>query len=206
MRISFQDLKEKFLTGGILTSIFLPLRLIFYHYVSPYWLGSFGLLTGIMVLLFYLSKKNKLGPLGHIITKQINRIAKGKLGVVAIILSTFVLYFYGNMIYGIENPPDYAVQYVRVLLYQENITSMQTVVERSLEQPEKPYDPDSILAALFMLFIPDDFGYGLYYSMNKVSEGWLLHFITVVFIQQIEVLGLVVYFRYISKPKGHEPI
>src|SRR3990167_8438 len=98
-----EDLKEKLLTIGVFTGIFLPARLLFYNYVSDYWLGSFGLITGILLTMMYLEKKNKLGYLGKIVNRQILSFSKGKYGIFAIIILIFYIYLFSLYIYGINN-------------------------------------------------------------------------------------------------------
>ena len=53
----FQNLKEILLVFGVMTGIFLPVRLFFVTYVSDNWWGSFGLISIITVLILILSKK-----------------------------------------------------------------------------------------------------------------------------------------------------
>ncbi len=45
------DFKEKLIIAGFLIGIFLPIRLVFVEYVSDQWLGNFGLISAIGLVL-----------------------------------------------------------------------------------------------------------------------------------------------------------
>ncbi len=64
------DFKEKLIIAGFLIGIFLPIRLVFVEYVSDQWLGNFGLISAIGLVLLILMKKGKLGK---IFEKQIKK-------------------------------------------------------------------------------------------------------------------------------------
>ena len=195
------DLKEKALTIFIFTGIFLPVRLFFYTFVSTWWLGSFGLITGIMLTMLYFARKNKLGFIGRIINKQVSRLSKGKKGLATIIFSLFFLASFGNMLYGMTYAQDGAVQEIRQELAKEGITDLKSHMEST--QNLKIEWWQLLLAIPFVLLImvvPTDPGYALFSIINGWSFGWLQHFTTVWFVQEIEILGLVIYFRYFYKP------
>jgi len=200
--LNFKDIREKLLTVFIFTGIFLPVRLFFYTYVSTWWLGSFGLISAIMISLLYFSNKGKLGWLGRIVNKQVTRLSKGKAGIGAICVSIFLLISFGNMLYGMSNPPEPVVQQFKDALRDEGVTDLDSYTEKA-----KDVRLDWLelilgtLAVLFIMVVPTEPGYALFSIINGWSQGWMAHFMTVILVQEIEVLGLVIYFRYFYKPK-----
>ena len=195
------DVKEKLLTGIVFTGIFLPVRLLFYTYVTTWWLGSFGLVTGIMLVMLYLARKGKLGWLGKIVNRQVIRISKGKAGLATICLSIFLLTAFTNMLYGMSYPPQTAVQEIKQILKDEGITDLKSYSEMAKDvRFEWQELPLGIVAVLLIMVVPTEPGYALFSILNGWSHGWLQHFFTVYLVQEIEVVGLVIYFRYFYKP------
>jgi len=195
-----EDLKEKLLTIGVFTGIFLPARLLFYNYVSDYWLGSFGLITGILLTMMYLAKKNKLGYLGKIVNRQILSFAKGKYGIFAIIILIFYIYLFSLYIYGINNFNPELKDNILTALAVEGYEDLDSIAENVDKLTW--IGPGTQLVPLFSLviiFIPNNLGYVVYSIMNDYTDGWMLHFVTVFLVEEIEALGLVIYFRYVHR-------
>ena len=191
--MSFAQTKEKLLTAAIFAGIFLPVRLLFYTYVSPHWVGSFGLMTTILVLLFYFSSKGKLGWFGRIIQNHIQRFAKSKAGLGFIILSGFLIYFFGNMIYGIETAPEPLKAVFVEELRSQGINTMDDVQAKA---DYSKFTPLGFVVGLLVLMTPNELSYSVYDIMNDMSDGWILHFSTVFFVEELELMGLAIYFRY----------
>ena len=195
-----EDLKEKLLTIGVFTGIFLPARLLFYNYVSDYWLGSFGLITGILLTMMYLAKKNKLGYLGKIVNRQILSFSKGKYGIFAIIILIFYIYLFSLFIYGINNFNPELKDNILTALAAEGYEDLDSIAENVDKLTW--IGPGTQLVPLFSLviiFIPNNLGYVVYSIMNDYTDGWMLHFVTVFLVEELEALGLVIYFRYVHR-------
>jgi hypothetical protein len=195
-----EDLKEKLLTIGVFTGIFLPARLLFYNYISDYWLGSFGLITGILLTMMYLAKKNKLGYLGKIVNRQILSFAKGKYGIFAIIILIFYIYLFSLYIYGINNFNPELKDNILTALAAEGYEDLDSIAENVDKLTW--IGPGTQLVPLFSLviiFIPNNLGYVVYSIMNDYTDGWMLHFVTVFLVEELEALGLVIYFRYVHR-------
>ncbi len=194
-----QDALEKVLTVAIFTGLFLPVRLVFYTYVSEYWLGSFGLITGIMIAMMVLAKKGKIGKVGRIINRQTMSFSKGKFGKFAMFQTIFFIYLFSMAIYGIENPPEMKQEIIGILA-EEGIDDLNSSLDGSKNLvwtgPAAVLGP---LFALLVILVPNNLGFSMYSIINDFTDGWLLHLITVFLIEHLEVLGLVVYFRYFYK-------
>ena len=195
------DLKEKALTIFIFTGIFLPVRLFFYTFVSTWWLGSFGLITGIMLTMLYFARKNKLGFIGRIVNKQVTRISKGRAGLSTIILSIFFLYSFGNVLYGIAYPPEKSIAEFTTEFEKEGVTDLKTLAASPQTHKLTPTDLLLVLPlGILVMIIPTEPGHALFAIINIWTNGWFAHFMTVFFVQLLEILGLVIYFRYFYKP------
>ena len=193
-RLDRKDVAEKAVTAVFFAAVFLPVRLVFYTYVSEYWLGSFGVMTGMLLFLFYAAKRNWLGRLGFVVTRQVDRISSGKIGKWGIVSCIILIYIYGNFIYGIESAPlPIAVQMIETLESQ-GVTSMETL---AVEAQGREYSWLNILAALAVMLIPNETGWAAFSVINDLSQGWAMHFATVILVQELELLGILVYFRYI---------
>ena len=54
---------------------------------------------------------------------------------------------------------------------------------------------------LFNTFSKLDYMFSIAYSvMNDMSDGWMSHLVVVMFVEQIEVIGLLIFFRKSYKP------
>ena len=96
------DFTEKLIIAGFLIGIFLPIRLVFVEYVSDQWLGNFGLISAIGLVLLILIKKGKLGKIGKIFEKQMKKTIFGKTGKFVIIFSMLSLVYFASSMMFIE--------------------------------------------------------------------------------------------------------
>lgn len=195
-----QDAKEKLFTVALFTGIFLPTRLFFYTYVSDVWIGSFGLITSIMIAMMVLAHKNKLGAVGRIVNRQMMSFSKGKFGKFAMFQTIFFIYIFSLAIYGITNPPDLMKEQITNTLAAEGIDDLESSLGGS--QNLVWTGPAAILGpafAVLIIIVPNNLGFALYSIINDFTHGWLLHFVTVFLVEHLEILGLVVYFRYFYK-------
>ena len=159
-------------------------------------------MTACLLSLLVLSKKNKLGYVGYLVNKHTHSFAKGKFGKFSMIYLIFSAYLFGLAIYGIEHPPEQLKTQVVHVLNDTGIHDMKTVTEKSNQLSwTGPAASYGILFSLFVLFVPSKLSYTIYSIMNDYTDGWMLHFATVFFIEQLEILGLVIYFRYFYKEK-----
>ena len=200
-KINKTDLKEKLLTSFVFTGIFLPVRLFFYTYVTTWWLGSFGLITGIMLTILYFSRKNKLGWLGRIVNKQVSRLAKSKAGIFSLCIGVFLLISLANMLYGMSNPTQTTVKELEQVLEDEGVTNLESYTARAKDVRFDLLDfVLGVPVVLYIMVVPTEPGYALFSIFNGWTNNWMQHFMTVWFVQEIEIVGLVIYFRYFYKP------
>lgn len=190
------DLKEKLVTAGFFTGIFLPIRLLFYSFVSKYWLGSFGLITIVLVTLMYFSNKGKLGRLGIIVNRQVQSFATGKFGLFSIIWLLFMIYLCSMIIYGVNNPPQEVKAQFKEVLNTEGINDLESATHAQNIGWSGPAAAYGVLFSILVLLVPNKIAFTLYSIIDDWTFGWLVHFSTVILIGSIEELGLILYFRY----------
>jgi len=202
--LDWKEIKERFLTVLIFTGLFLPARLFFYNIISTVWIGSFGMMTAIMLSTLYLARKNKLGYVGYLINKHATSFSKGKFGKIAIIFLVFNIYMFGIAIYGIENyQPEYKEK-ITGQLADQGVHDLDTATHAENVGWSGPAASFGILFSLAILLIPNQLGFSIYSIINDYTNGWILHFATVFLVEQLEILGLVIFFRYFYKSKPIE--
>jgi len=77
-----QEIVEAAIVFGVMTGLLLPVRILFYTYISTNWFGSFGLISIVSVILVLLVKKKKLGRFGQIFERQMNKVQHGKRSII----------------------------------------------------------------------------------------------------------------------------
>ena len=187
------DWQEKTITGLFFIGVFLPIRLVFYTYVTDWWLGSLGVMTSILIIIFWLNKKGRMGRLGFVITKQTEKIAKGKLGKIGIIMSCVAVYMFAHFIYGVETAPPDLVQVMKTEMDEQGVSNVETLVEASRGHTMSWWH---IGLAFAILMFPNEVSHAVFGTINNLTDGWAMHWATVFLVQELEFLGIIVYFRY----------
>ena len=192
MKLSLQSIKENLLVFAVFMGLILPLRLLFYEYLHSYWLGSVGLFSGILFLIFYLSNKGKLGSIGKILTRKITQRATGKLGISFILGSIIAIYLCSIAILGSTYADPQIVNMVQTQMQKQGIHDMKSMVEQPLPKPTLT----QLLVSILVIMTPDPISFAMFKGVNDLSNGWLLSLFTVILIEEVEVLGIVLFLRY----------
>ena len=189
-----KDLKEKLIILSVTTGIFLPLRVFFSSYVYDHWLGSLGLVSAIGILFVVLIKKNKLGKFGEIFERQMRKTMGGKTGKYVIGLSILFLVYFGGSLYFIDRGE--TIYYQDKEVFSSIITDEGNFNVESIPV-DKLQGPELIIKHENLLWISNlDYGLSIAYAlMDDVTDGWLSHLIVVIFVEQLEVLGLLYFYR-----------
>ena len=175
--------------GGIL----LPARLLFTEFVSDDWLGSLGVISVISLSVIILAKKNKLGFFGPMLERQIFKFQKGKRGILIFGESAFLLLILGTMIFAIEqghsNFSEQKMEYI-----PNTISSQDSVVESAKDMTPSDWVFGAIMAPVgFVTAFPQMSA--AMASIDQRMDGWLLHFYTVGFVEYLELVGILVYYK-----------
>jgi hypothetical protein len=202
------EAKEMLIVYLVLLLIFLPVRILFVRYVSDNWFGSFGLISAFSISLVILAKKDKLGKFGKMFVRQMFKIHKGKrryfvytgLGLSTIVLAVFIL--------SIETAKAH---------YQTEVNELLSLLPADLGQPNQPQKesldslanklsqltPEKVfLSTISMLALPV-VNFKLYSivmgALHIITEGWFLHFATVLLVENLEVIGILGFTKWIIK-------
>lgn len=218
-KIDKQDIKEKLIVMSVTTGIFLPARLLFYAYVSQYWVGSFGVVGMLAIVMFVLVRKNKLGRFGKLFEKQMSRSSRGKIGKIylaGLVGSLFVFSFCIIMIDMGDNyyHPDRELFYSIISVANSDFYNQ--LPKLHITQPTQQYmleaqhmSPNDRIAflksheknAIFM-------GVLIFHTMNQIYSGWVAHFVIVGLVSALEMLCLFFFYRHVFKlkPDDYTPL
>ena len=189
-----KDLIEKLIILGVTTGIFLPLRIFFSAYVYDHWLGSLGIVSAIGILFVVLIKKNKLGKFGQIFERQMKKTIGGKTGKYVIGFSILFLVYFGASLYFIDRGD--TVYFDDKEIFYTMISSGEEIKAENIPI-EKLNGPEPFLGNDDLMWISSlDYGLSIAYAlMDEAADGWLSQFIVVSFVEQLEVLGLLYFYR-----------
>ena len=192
------DIKEKLIVMGVTVGLLFPVRIFFSSYVSDDWLGSLGIMSVLAVLLVVLIKRKKLGWFGKIFENQMRKTVGGKTGKYLIGFAIFFLVYFGATLFFIDRGDTIYFEDKEVFFYAiieeggYNISDL------------KSYDligPQLSTQNGLQVFSSLDYMFSIAYAvMNDMSDGWLEHIVVVMFVEQIELIGLLVLYRNIFKP------
>lgn len=184
-----------------MTGLLLPARLLFVEFVSDDWLGSFGVITAISLSIIVLAKKKKLGFFGPMLERQIYKFQKGKRGIAIFGESVFLLLVLGTMIVAIDQGNSIHSEYM--LQNSQNvpmIDSPEKVLEITNEMTPTDWIVGFLLAPSALLTEFPKMSAAIA-SIDQSLDGWLMHFYTVGFVEYLELLGILIFYRVSFKRK-----
>ena len=184
-----------------MTGILLPVRLLFVEYVSDDWFGSFGIISAISVIMIVLIKKNKLGKFGRMFQRQIDKIQHGKKGKIVYAQSIFFLLVLGGTIFAIEQGNS---TYLDIKNSIETEHAEFSNPQELLEQTEQ-IQPHEWVYGIIGLFLAIFFAFpqvaAVFAVLNDTFDGWILHFYTVAFVEYLELIAILIGYRFAFKAK-----
>ncbi len=196
-----KDLKEKVIVGGGMAAIFLPVRLVFFTFVSKYWIGSVGLVFIVAITMHILSTKNKLGKFGRMYQNQTRKLTTGKLGNGLIVLSIILIIYLGVTPYLIEKAN--TTYFEEKEFYSEVFKlAMDHTSTGKLQKFEGKIPDEKLLNGNLTPFQAFERSFAIVASIaNDATNGWVLHFYTVGFVGQVEYLGILLFYRFMNRKK-----
>lgn len=188
------DLKEKAVILGFTSAIFLPVRLVAGQFLLDHWLGMLGVASAISILLMVLVKKEKLGKIGAMFQRQMTKTLWGKsIRWIVLMLVVFSAYF-GTTILLVEKGNTTYLADKQIIA--QNFASMDRSVVSQLEGPQT-HNTEGIAQIQFL-----EYFLAISYAMiNDATNGWLVNMHWIMFIEQIEVLGLLWFYRRAFRPQ-----
>lgn len=195
IKITKQCIIEWLVFVGIFSGILFPIRFIFTTYLNHYWFGAVGIITIVTLSLYYLSKKGKLGRIGIILNKKLERRSKGKLGLSFIIILSISIYIQSLIVVGILYADQQDVTIVTTVLKNNGIHDMNT----AMNVKSQPHGLLFNLEALIILLTPNQVSFTMMHVINDLSGNFILPLFSILLVEDLEVLGLVMFFRYKAK-------
>ena len=191
---------ETLIVFFVMTGILLPARLLFVEYVSDNWFGSVGIIAAISISIIILAKKNKLGPFGPMLERQIYKFQKGKRGILVFGESIFLLLLLGGMIFAIEQGNSTYAELKMQTFKEFPIESREQIIEQAEDLTYYDWFMGFLTAPIaFITAFPQMSA--IIASIDERFDGWLLHFYTVGFVEYLELLGILVFYKITIKRK-----
>lgn len=213
--------KESFKQWIVVTliglGVFLPVRLVFWNYVSHSWLGNLGVMSAIAFTLFLLIHYNKIGIIGKYFRNKITRIVFSRIGVMGLIISMFYAMMWGSMLFLIDKAEfDWKEDrnlFFAELIYSSAIDDNWNLAEELTRYEIYPEDQYMIQMGYLnstqrndMLLQIVPFGENDFIAFTKMMSfilmatnleygAWGSHFATVFMIEEIEAVALFFFYR-----------
>lgn len=190
-----QDIKEKLILLSFTAAVFLPLRLFVNEYVSDHWFGSLGIASLISIGLILLVKKNKLGRFGDAFKNQISKALWGRSAKLVIAVLVFFAFYFGTTIVLIDRGNTVYLEDKEILLQNIEHKTFDKTALASLSGPQTNniVGLEQIQQMEYLFSIS-------YAMLNDTTDGWLANLHLILFVEQIEVLGLLWFYKKIFKP------
>jgi len=180
---------------SITAAVFLPLRLLVSQYISDHWLGNLGIATLISVSLIILVRKNKLGRFGHVFKNQITKALWGRSAKLIIAALVFFMIYFGTTVLLIDRGNT-------VYLDDKEILS-QSIASRNLDRTAllgiSGPQIHSVIGLAQLQYLEYLFSVS-YAILNDTTNGWLVNLHLILFMEQVEVLGLFWFYKRMFKP------
>jgi len=196
---------QTLIVSASILAMFIPVRMLFVKYISENWFGSFGTLTVIFGVILYLSRKNKLGWYGRVFEERLTKVTRGRRRILVWLVTGFTIYFLAASIYGIESSNDQYKELKDSLKSSipKDQQNMEYMVKQTKDVPLEYYP-----IALGLVILTFFFRFDLYAAMmgyiNDITGGYFIHLMTIMFVEEVEVIGFLVFYRYfLKKPKIH---
>ena len=205
MNVFFQDAKlrgifESLIVFGIMTGLFLPARLLFVEYVSDSWFGSLGIISIISISLIILVEKKKTGFFGPMFKRQMYKFQKGKRSLIVFGESALLLLLLGSMIFAIEQGNSVYSDLKPQNIQNAPPSSTESVRDlvNSLEYSD--WLIGFLMAPVIFFTAFPQMSAGIA-SIDQSLDGWLMHFYIVSFVEYVELLGILIFYKISFRKK-----
>ena len=148
-------------------------------------------MISISVLLIYLSKKGKLGWFGRAFHRQMFKIHRGKRRYFVYFQVISATIFFSASIFGIHLG-DTLLQEKQILKDKLDVDTMEEFAERSKNEISPSDIPYGLYVLIYILLFRFDIFAVIMSTLNDMSEGYMLHIATVLFVEEIELIGILI--------------
>jgi len=185
---------ESLLVFSIMTGLLLPARILFVEYVSDDWLGSLGIISVISVSIILLAKKKKLGFFGSMFERQMYKFQHGKRGLLVFGESVFLLFILGGMIFAIEQGNSVYSELQLAPINKISSSTPEEILTLTNDWNANDWLIGFLMGPVALLTSFPEMSAAIA-SIDQKLDGWLLHFYTVGFIEYVELLGVLIYYK-----------
>ena len=179
-----------------MTGLLLPIRLFFVMYVSDNWFGSFGLISVISITVIILTKKRKLGKFGEMFDRQLSKLQHGKRAKIVYGQSILFLLILGGTIFAIEQGNSTYVELKNEILKENEDFSDAGQILAKAEKISFQEWINGFIGMILAIFFAFPQLAAVFAVLNDSSDGWVLHFYTVAFVEYVELFGILLLFRF----------
>lgn len=179
-----------------MTGLLLPIRLFFVMYVSDNWFGSFGLISVISITVIILTKKRKLGKFGEMFDRQLSKLQHGKRAKIVYGQSILFLLILGGTIFAIEQGNSTYVELKNEILKENEDFSNAGQILAKAEKISFQEWINGFIGMILAIFFAFPQLAAVFAVLNDSSDGWVLHFYTVAFVEYMELFGILLLFRF----------
>ena len=195
---------ESLLVFGMMGGILLPARLLFTEFVSDDWLGSLGVISVISLSIIILAKKKKLGFFGPMLERQIFKFQKGKRGILVFGESAVLLVILGTMIFAIDQ--GHSVHEPQKMEYiPDHIDRQNHAIESAKSMTSSDWIFGTLMAPIAFVTAFPQMSAAMA-SIDDSMDGWLMHFYTVGFVEYLELVGILIYYKISYRRKSANAI
>jgi hypothetical protein len=187
---------EAFIVFSVMTGLLLPIRLFFVMYVSDNWFGSFGLISVISITVIVLTKKRKLGKFGEMFDRQLSKLQHGKRAKIVYGQSILFLLILGGTIFAIEQGNSTYVELKNEILKENEDFSDAGQILAKAEKISFQEWINGFIGMILAIFFAFPQLAAVFAVLNDSSDGWVLHFYTVAFVEYTELFGILLLFRF----------
>ncbi len=179
-----------------MTGLLLPIRLFFVMYVSDNWFGSFGLISVISITVIILTKKRQLGKFGEMFDRQLSKLQHGKRAKIVYGQSILFLLILGGTIFAIEQGNSTYVELKNEILKENEDFSDAGQILAKAEKISFQEWINGFIGMILAIFFAFPQLAAVFAVLNDSSDGWVLHFYTVAFVEYMELFGILLFFRF----------
>jgi hypothetical protein len=197
---------ESVIVFSVMTLIFLPVRFVFVTFVSDHWFGSFGIISALAVMIVILSKKGKLGKFGEMFQRQMMKIHTGKRRKFIYTNMALSVFIMGLSIVSINLGNTTYVEQKNEILEMADSQGQSLREPADIHQLTEEFHKistvqllEALVAMPVLLIYQFPYFTGLMAIENDLTTGFFLHFSTVGFVEVLEMIGVLIFYRVTLK-------
>ncbi len=191
----------------VMTGIFLPVRFVFVTFVSDHWFGSFGIVSAFAITMVVLSKKGKLGKFGEMFQRQMMKIHTGKRRKFIYTNMALTVFIMGLSIVSINLGNSIYFEQKNEILVMADSQGQSLREPADMQQLTEEFHEistaqllEALVAMPVLLIYQFPYFTGLMAIENDLTTGFFLHFSTVGFVEVLEMIGVLVFYKITLKP------